>query len=114
METTERQKIIDKVKSESKHSRLYIYPIPNDEQDRFVLFHMPSPKDITNFRKSASDEQLTLQKAETLVLSSLEYPSIAEYGVLTNQEEGYPALHQAIANEIWRVARGGDSVAKKV
>jgi hypothetical protein len=114
MNAAERQKIIDDTKAKAKHSRLYAYDVPHDEQGSFVLFHMPSPKDIATFRKNANDDQLTLQKEETLVLSCLEYPEIPAYMILTGQESGYPGLHQAIANEIWRVARGGDSVAKKV
>jgi hypothetical protein len=109
MDTTERDEIIKATKA--KHKTLYIYEIPNDEQGRFILFRQANPSDLAKFRENSNHEQLQYQKEEVISISCLAYPTVPEFTAIV---QDFPAIPYQLANEIWRNARGGDSVAKKV
>ncbi len=109
MDATERQAIIDEQKLKNK--RLYLFDVPADEQGRFILFRQANPSELTKFRQNANDDQLQYQKEEVLCLSCVVYPEMVAYNQLVQDFAGIP---YTLANEIWRQARGGDSVAKKV
>jgi hypothetical protein len=109
MDATERQKIIDEAKLKNK--TVYLFDVPADEQGRFILFRQANPSDLAKFRENANHEQLQYQKEQVLCLSCVVYPDMATYNQLVQDFAGVP---YSLANEIWRQARGGDSVAKKV
>ena len=75
------------------------------------LFRQANPSDLAKFRENANHEQLQYQKEQVLCLSCVVYPDMATYNQLVQDFAGVP---YSLANEIWRQARGGDSVAKKV
>jgi hypothetical protein len=109
MTPEEKQKVIDEAKVKNK--ALYCYDVPADEQERFILFRQANPSDLQKFRENANNDQLNSQKESVLCFACLVYPTPAEYTALVQDFSGIP---YALANEIWRMARGGDSLAKKV
>ena len=109
MDATERQKVIDEAKA--KHKTVYLYDVPADDQLQFILFRQANPSDLQKFRENANHEQLQYTKEAVLANSCVVYPDPVAYTTLVQDFSGIP---YALANEIWRMARGGDSVAKKV
>jgi hypothetical protein len=109
MKPDEKQALISDLKT--NHPRLYEMPVDDDEDSRFVLFRQANPGDLTKFRENKAHEQLQFQAEVILASSCKVYPDDANYAALVKDYPGFP---YSLANEIWRKARGGEGVAKKV